>query len=40
VVEVNVVLGSVKMGSEGGRQITLRSTQFEKVEGKWQVREG
>jgi cell fate regulator YaaT (PSP1 superfamily) len=39
VVEVNLVLGSVKMGSESGRQLTLQSTQFEKVEGKWQVRE-
>jgi cell fate regulator YaaT (PSP1 superfamily) len=39
VIEVNVVLGSVKMGAEGGRQITLQSTQFERVEGKWQVRE-
>jgi cell fate regulator YaaT (PSP1 superfamily) len=40
VIEVNVVLGSVKMGAESGRQITLRSTQFEKVEGKWQVKDG
>ncbi|MDR3123493.1 MAG: hypothetical protein LBU16_06915 [Treponema sp.] len=38
VIEVNVVLGSVKMSAEGGRQITLPSTQFEKIEGKWQVR--
>jgi cell fate regulator YaaT (PSP1 superfamily) len=39
VIEVNAVLGSVKMGSESGRQITLQSAQFEKTEGKWQVRE-
>jgi cell fate regulator YaaT (PSP1 superfamily) len=38
VLEVNVVLGSVKMGAESGRQITLPSSQFEKVEGKWRVR--
>jgi cell fate regulator YaaT (PSP1 superfamily) len=38
VLEVNVVLGSVKMGAESGRQITMPSTQFEKVEGKWQVK--
>jgi cell fate regulator YaaT (PSP1 superfamily) len=38
VTEVNVVLGSVKMSAEEGRQLTLPSTQFEKVEGKWQVR--
>jgi cell fate regulator YaaT (PSP1 superfamily) len=39
VIEVNVVLGIVKMSAESGRQITLPSTQFEKIEGKWQVRQ-
>jgi cell fate regulator YaaT (PSP1 superfamily) len=39
VIEINVVLGIVKMSSESGRQLTLSSTQFEKVEGKWQVRQ-
>jgi cell fate regulator YaaT (PSP1 superfamily) len=39
VIEVNVVLGSVKMSAESGRQLTLPSTQFEKVEGKWQIKE-
>jgi cell fate regulator YaaT (PSP1 superfamily) len=38
VLEVNAVLGAVKMSAESGRQITLPSTQFEKVEGKWQIR--
>jgi cell fate regulator YaaT (PSP1 superfamily) len=38
VTEVNVVLGAVKMSAESGRQITLPSTRFEKVEGKWQIR--
>jgi cell fate regulator YaaT (PSP1 superfamily) len=40
VTEVNVVLGSVRMSAEGGRQITLPATRFEKIEGKWQIREG
>jgi cell fate regulator YaaT (PSP1 superfamily) len=40
VTEVNVVLGIVKiLSAESGRQLTLPSTQFEKVEGKWQVRQ-
>jgi cell fate regulator YaaT (PSP1 superfamily) len=38
VIEVNVVLGAIKMSSESGRQLTLPSTRFEKVEGKWQVK--
>jgi cell fate regulator YaaT (PSP1 superfamily) len=38
VIEVNVVLGVVRMSAESGRQLTLPSTQFEKVEGKWQVK--
>jgi cell fate regulator YaaT (PSP1 superfamily) len=38
VMEVNVVLGIVKMSAENGRQLALSSTQFEKVEGKWQVK--
>ena len=40
VTEVNVVLGAVRMSAEGGRQITLPATGFEKIEGKWQIREG
>jgi cell fate regulator YaaT (PSP1 superfamily) len=39
VMEVNVVLGIVKMSAESGRQLTLPSTRFEKVEGKWQIQE-
>jgi cell fate regulator YaaT (PSP1 superfamily) len=38
VIEVNVVMGAVKLSAEDGRQITLPSTQFEKAEGRWQVR--
>jgi cell fate regulator YaaT (PSP1 superfamily) len=38
VTEVNLVLGFVKMSAESGRQLILPSAQFEKVEGKWQVR--
>jgi cell fate regulator YaaT (PSP1 superfamily) len=37
VTEVNVVLGFVKMSAESGRQLIMPSTQFEKVDGKWQV---
>jgi cell fate regulator YaaT (PSP1 superfamily) len=39
VIEVNVVLGTVKMNAESGQQLILPSTQFEKVEGKWQIRQ-
>jgi cell fate regulator YaaT (PSP1 superfamily) len=38
VIEANVVLGAIKMSAESGRQITLPLTQFEKIEGKWQVK--
>jgi cell fate regulator YaaT (PSP1 superfamily) len=38
VTEVNVVLGTVKMSAESGRLLTLPSTDFEKFEGKWQVK--
>ncbi|GHV75511.1 hypothetical protein AGMMS49942_03320 [Spirochaetia bacterium] len=36
--EVNVVMGAVTLSAEDGRQITLPSSRFEKIEGKWQIR--
>ncbi|GHV26671.1 hypothetical protein AGMMS4952_07170 [Spirochaetia bacterium] len=38
VIEVNAVMGSVKLSVEDGRQITLPAARFEKIEGKWQIR--
>jgi cell fate regulator YaaT (PSP1 superfamily) len=38
VIEVNVVVGTVKLSTEEGRQVILPSTQFEKVDGRWQIR--
>jgi cell fate regulator YaaT (PSP1 superfamily) len=38
VMEVNVVLGTVRLSAEDGRQIQLNAAQFEKAEGRWQVR--
>jgi cell fate regulator YaaT (PSP1 superfamily) len=38
VIEVNVVVGTVKLSTEEGRQITLPSTKFEKIDGRWQIR--
>ncbi|GHV74905.1 hypothetical protein AGMMS49940_22070 [Spirochaetia bacterium] len=38
VIEVNVVVDTVKLSAEDGRQLTLPSAKFEKTDGKWQVR--
>ncbi|MDR2078524.1 MAG: hypothetical protein LBP74_02235 [Treponema sp.] len=38
VIEVNVVAGTVKLSAEEGRQITLPSARFEKIDGRWQVK--
>ncbi|MDR2740137.1 MAG: hypothetical protein LBB68_09965 [Treponema sp.] len=38
VIEVNVVAGTVKLSAEEGRQITLPSTRFEKIDGRWQIK--
>jgi cell fate regulator YaaT (PSP1 superfamily) len=38
VIEVNVVMGAVKLSAEDGRQITLPAAKFEKTDGKWQIR--
>ncbi|MDR2601868.1 MAG: hypothetical protein LBC53_05395 [Spirochaetaceae bacterium] len=38
VVEVNVVLGVATLSLEDGRRIYLPKTQFEKVEGRWQIK--
>jgi cell fate regulator YaaT (PSP1 superfamily) len=38
VIEVNVVAGTVKLSTDEGRQITLPSTEFEKIDGRWQIR--
>jgi cell fate regulator YaaT (PSP1 superfamily) len=40
VMEVNVVLGQLKLGSEDGRQITVPVSGFEKVDNRWQIRRG
>jgi hypothetical protein len=38
VIEVNVVVGTVKLSTDEGRQIILPSTEFEKIDGRWQIR--
>jgi cell fate regulator YaaT (PSP1 superfamily) len=38
VTEVNVVLGSVKLSAEDGRQIQFPASRFEKAEGRWQIK--
>ncbi|MDR1617886.1 MAG: hypothetical protein LBS06_02415 [Treponema sp.] len=40
VMEVNVVLGQLKLGSEDGRQITVPVSGFEKVDNHWRIRRG
>jgi cell fate regulator YaaT (PSP1 superfamily) len=40
VMEVNVVLGQLKLGSEDGRQITVPASGFEKVDNRWRIRRG
>jgi hypothetical protein len=36
--EVNVVLGRLKLSAEDGRQITLPAASFERVDNRWQIR--
>jgi cell fate regulator YaaT (PSP1 superfamily) len=38
VMEVNVIVGSVKLSAEDGRQLQLPSSQFEKVDGRWSIK--
>jgi cell fate regulator YaaT (PSP1 superfamily) len=38
VMEVNVVLGTVKLSAEDGRQIQFPASRFEKAEGRWQIK--
>jgi cell fate regulator YaaT (PSP1 superfamily) len=40
VMEVNVVLGQLKLVSEDGRQITVPVSGFEKVDNRWRIRTG
>jgi cell fate regulator YaaT (PSP1 superfamily) len=40
VMEVNVVLGQLKLGAEDGRILTLPVTQFERIDNRWQVKSG
>jgi cell fate regulator YaaT (PSP1 superfamily) len=37
VVEVNIVVGIVRLVAEDGRQIQLPSTRFEKADGRWRI---
>jgi cell fate regulator YaaT (PSP1 superfamily) len=37
VVEVNVVMGKVRLASEDGRMIQIPSTYFEKVDNRWRI---
>ncbi|MDR2110839.1 MAG: hypothetical protein LBP32_05975 [Spirochaetaceae bacterium] len=39
VLEVNIILGTVKLSAEDGRQIQLLSTQLEKIDGRWVIKE-
>jgi len=40
VTEVNIVSGYVKMNNGDGRQLTLASNRFERVDNRWRVKEG
>ncbi|MDR1178842.1 MAG: hypothetical protein LBK64_08435 [Spirochaetaceae bacterium] len=40
VVEVNVVLGKIRLAAEDGRVICFSSSDFEKTEGRWNVKPG
>jgi cell fate regulator YaaT (PSP1 superfamily) len=40
VLEVNVVVGQVKLGAEDGRQLQLPGSRFEKIEGRWRITAG
>jgi cell fate regulator YaaT (PSP1 superfamily) len=37
VMEVNVVLGQLKLSAEDGRQITVPVSQFEKIDNRWRI---
>ncbi|MDR2741408.1 MAG: hypothetical protein LBB98_04550 [Treponema sp.] len=37
VLEANVILGLVKIGSEDGRQIHISASAFEKIDGRWSI---
>jgi cell fate regulator YaaT (PSP1 superfamily) len=39
VIEVNVVTGAVKIAAEDGRQIQLSSSQFERIDGRWRIKD-
>jgi cell fate regulator YaaT (PSP1 superfamily) len=38
VIEINVVLGLLKLSAEDGRLITLPVSSFEKVDNRWQIK--
>jgi cell fate regulator YaaT (PSP1 superfamily) len=38
-IEVNIVAGTVKISAEDGRQLLLPTSQFERVEGRWRIKE-
>jgi len=38
VAEVNMISSQIRLSSEDGRQVTLPSSRFEKVEGRWKVK--
>jgi cell fate regulator YaaT (PSP1 superfamily) len=40
VAEVNVVMGKIRLVAEDGRVICFSSSDFEKVEGRWNVKPG
>jgi cell fate regulator YaaT (PSP1 superfamily) len=40
VVEVNVVLGKIRLAAEDGRVICFSSSDFEKAEGRWNIKTG
>jgi cell fate regulator YaaT (PSP1 superfamily) len=39
VIEVNIVAGTVKIAAEDGRQLLLPASQFERIEGRWRIKE-
>jgi cell fate regulator YaaT (PSP1 superfamily) len=40
VMEINVVLGRLKLSAEDGRQLTVPAASFERVNNRWQIRPG
>ncbi|MFP3091061.1 hypothetical protein LQZ21_12125 [Treponema sp. TIM-1] len=40
ILEVNIVVGRVKLVTEDGRQIQMTATDFEKNEGRWSIKKG